>query len=257
MKIKQNKSVVVFEINDENRKCEFNGDGYKKPFIDFIQSLGFDAELKYDFSDAVVVNGEEFNICTDNASYMSKNAFSRDENIRKPINRFIILQLLSHTSSTIIKIHFNKEYDGDKLRKKINDAIQAKIDRRQSIIDGEIKDEQNTTAIAKHFMSKDGFKEIVTSIQIKEGKILFDINNSTTLTIKASGEFIEFDIYKKEVKSESDLNPMFNELFKLKEKTEKLLNIIKSNPLDTNLIEYCEKTYSKTYNVTKSEYSKY
>ncbi len=252
MKIKKNKSVVVFEIANE----EYSSVSYKTLFTDFIQSLGFEVELEPSI-DRITINGEDFYINDDNSSYKSKNAFTRDVSIRKPVNRFIILQLLSHSTTTIIKIQFNKEYDGDKLREKINTAIQNKIDRRQSIADSEIKDEQNTTAVAKHFISKEGFKEIVTNINIKEGKLLFSINNSTTLTVKASGEFIEFDIYKKEVKSESDLNPMFDELFKLKEKTEKLLNIIKSNPLDANLIEYCEKTYSKSYNVTRLEYSKY
>jgi len=239
MKILKNKSIVVFEINDDNRKHEFKGDGYRQLFIDFIQSLGFDAKLKYDFGSDVIINDEEFNIDIDNASYMSKNGWTREQYVRKPINRFVILKRISHTASTIIKIHFNKEYDGDKLREKINAAIQAKIDQRQRIIDVENKDKENTTAIAENFIRKNGFKDIVSYVRIHKGQISFTIKNaSAQITFKLDGDFLFFDnysVFSKEVKQESLLSEMFDELVTLRKKTEQLMDMVYSDkafPID-------------------------
>jgi len=255
MKVKKNNRVVMFEISDnsENRKYEYNRNGsgsYKKPFGDFIESLGFQVVIS-DHIDRITINGHNFDLNLNNSSYMSKNAWNREENVRKPINRFI--SIMAGHDTTLIKIHFNKEYDGDKLCEKINAAIKSIIDIEQYRIDKDNKNKINTIAIAEHFMNLGNFKDIVEYIKIHKGNIHYTIDVAY-IVVTTKGELVSFDTRKTEVKNEADLSDLFYKLSTLKERTEKILYIVKQNPINENLISWAENAYNSDYNVKEINY---
>lgn len=259
MKVLKNKRIVVFEINDneENRKYEhsgkYSGSNYKKPFADFIQSLGFDVVVQ-DHIDEFTINGENFRIYLGNASYMTKNAWSREVSVRKPINRYV--SIMRSFDSTLLKVHFNKEYDGDKLCKVINDEIQSRIDARQSHEDSKNRDKENTIAVAEHFMLNDDFKNIVERIKIHQGKIQFQFDGGS-LTITAKKEFVDFDINTVRVSNENELPSLFDKLACVKENSKKLLEAVKQNEFTDNIIEWCQNTYNRYYDVKQLKYSEH
>ncbi len=258
MKIKKNKRIVVLEINDdhENRKLEYgkySGSNYKKPFADFIESLGFEVVLQSHI-DAIEINGERFDLYLGNASYMTKNAWSREVSVRKPINRYV--SIMRGHDTIVLKIHFNKEYDGDKLCKTINDAIQSRIDARKFHEDNKNEDKNNTIAVAEHFMVNDDFKNIVEKIKIHHGKIqlMFD---GATLIITPNKQFVSLDINSSEIKNETELPSLFDKLFALKENTNKLLQVVKQNEFTNEIIQWCEKAYYRYYDVKELKYSEH
>lgn len=260
MKVLKNKRIVVFEINDneENRKYEYSGkysgSNYKKPFADFIESLGFEVVVE-DHIDEFKINGEEFRIYLGNASYMTKNAYTREVSVRKPINRYV--SIMKSFDSTLLKVHFNKEYDGDKLCKVINDAIQSRIDARQFHEDKKNQDKENTIAVANHFIScNDDFKNIVEIIKIHQGQIqlMFD---GGTLIIKPNKEFVSLDINNSSVNNETEIPLYFDKLITIKENTNKLLQIVKQNEFTSNIIEWCQNTYHRYYDVKELKYSEH
>lgn len=256
MKALKNKRIVVFEINDneENRKYEsgkYSGRNYKKPFADFIETLGFQVEVE-DHLDAMKINGERFDLYLGNASYMTKNAWTREVTVRKPINRYV--SIMRGYDSTLLKVHFNKEYDGDKLCKVINDAIQSRIDARQFHEDNKNRDKENTIAVAKHFMIHNDFKNIVHRIKIHQGKIQFNFDGGS-LTITPKKEFVDFDINTARVSNENELPSLFDKLLVLKENANKLLEAVKQNEFTNEIVEWCEKTHNRYYDVKESKYS--
>lgn len=258
MKVLKNKRIVVFEISDnhESRKYEYgrgSGSNYKKPFADFIESLGFEVVLQ-DHIDAIEINGERFDIYLGNASYMSKNGWSREVSVRKPINRYVSI-MHSH-DSTLLKVHFNKEYDGDKLCKTINDAIQSRIDARKFHEDRKNIDKENTIAVAEHFMVNENFKNIVQSIRIHKGVIQFNLNGAS-LTITPNKQFVNFDVNSSDIKNETELPSLFDKLFALKENSNKLLQMVKQNEFTNEIIQWCEKAYNRYYDVKELEYSEH
>lgn len=92
--MKKKPSIVVFEVNDNNRsKIEYGkhtGKDYFILFCEFIASLGYDVESDLLLGE-IKINGHKFKVDTNNASYMSKNAFNRTISIRKPQNRYILI----------------------------------------------------------------------------------------------------------------------------------------------------------------------
>jgi len=254
METKKNKSIVVYEFNDKGRGLELDGSKYINSFIEFIESLGFEIVYGHSLS-SIKINGYSFILNTDNASYNSKSAFTREINVRKPANRFISIKKLYGEDANILKIHFNKEYDADKLREKINSAIQKINDINDSIIARKNKDKENTIAIAEHFMSKEGFSDIVTLIKIEKSKLHF-FTDFFQLIFTTKGEFVSYHIYKN-IDKESELDLFLSTTPYLQENTTKLFKILKQNPIDSNLIEWATEAYNRCYNVTKLEYSEY
>jgi len=259
MQIKKNKRIVVFEISDdhESRKHEYGkyiGGNYKKPFADFIESLGFEVVLQ-DHIDAIEINGERFDLYLGNASYMSKNAWNREVDVRKPINRYV--SIMKGYESTMLKVHFNKEYDGDKLCKTINDAIQSRIDAKKFHEDTKNQDKINTIAVAEHFMLSDDFKNIVQSIRIHKGEIQFNLDGAS-LTIKPNKQFVNFHVNSSEaVLNEAELNSLFDKLFSLKEKANSLLQMVKQNEFTNEIIQWCQTAYNRHYDIKELKYSDY
>lgn len=260
MKVKKNKRIVMFEVSDdhESRKNEhsgkWSGSNYKRPFADFIESLGFEVVLE-DHIDRIVINGHNFDLYVGNASYMTKNAYTREVSVRKPINRYV--SIMKGHDSTLLKIHFNKEYDGDKLCKTINDAIQSRIDAQKSHEDKKNEDRQNTIAVAEHFMVNDDFKNIIERIKIHQGQIQL-IFDGATLIITPNKQFVCLDINSSEIKNETELSSCFDKLLTIKENTNKLLQIVKQNEFTSNIIEWCNsKAYHRYYNVKELKYSEH
>ena len=54
------KDTTMFEVNDKGRENEITGDRYKKPFVDFIESLGYEVEYPDMYFSKVKINGIDF-----------------------------------------------------------------------------------------------------------------------------------------------------------------------------------------------------
>lgn len=257
MKIVKKKSVVVFEVNDTNRGTheygKYSGKAYFIPFTDFIESLGYDISIRESISE-ITINGHKFEVNTNNASYMSQNSYNREVNVRKPQNRYITIE--HGYKKTLIKIHFNKEYDANKLRAKINDAIQSKESIIQNRINRENNNETNTTSIAKSYIDS-GIIGIANNLFISQGEILLHIDGAT-ISFNINGEISKLTIHQRDAKGESGITTMFNDLNIIHDKIKKLTKIIKDNPIPSELSEWASSEDSHGSYIFKTlEYSKY
>lgn len=251
----------MFEVNDDKpfRKLELKaGHEYVISFIDFIKSMGFDIGLKYIGTDSVLINGHEFFIDINSASYMSQQAWSRERTIRKPQNRFIALRRYSHDTESIIKIHFNKEYSTDKLRTKITKVISDKEEWIKNQEANEISDKKNTIEIAKRYTSNPAIKELLRSIVIHNGLIDLFIIKIGCLTIDLNNNFVHFVFHSQEAKTPEEIRELLKDLETAKQKISQILFFANSQSfLSHEIEEWAKRTHQKSYNVINDEYSKY
>jgi len=214
-KKKKTRNIVVYEVNDSNTEFEFecgrlSGNNYINSCIAFIESLGFEISRKYEHSDNVIINGVEFQLDTDSASYLSKNAWSRIVSVRKPKNRFVTIT--RGYKNNIAKIYINQEIDADKLRERINAGINnyhALIETRKQ---EELGRQNKTIAIATHFLNDPEIKKAIRVIMIDTNTIRFAFHNKFSLVISADGKLI----------SASFNHPGVNNVEQLKEFTEEI-----------------------------------
>ncbi len=248
----------MFEVNDDGRESEYYGYTYIDPFVDFLNTFGFDVAQGGKGSSSIKIDGIDFHINDKSCSYMSKSAFSRIRSVRKPANRFILLTKSYSGKDYILKVHFNKEYDGVVIRKKIQDAIDEHNNVEKLIADRQETDRINTIAVANHYLSQPGIKNNVHSIGISEGKISFDIRTAhTTITIKNTGFFEGVSMWKMEA-GESELKEMLKTLADLPSKIESIVSsIAAAGPVSEDLQQWAIKAYSKSFDVVKMEYWKH
>jgi hypothetical protein len=170
--------TTIYEVNDENRGYETYGHTYEKSFVSFIESLGFDIKPQFEKSPSLgyMIQGVVFKVNTDNASYMSKNAYTRDVKPRKAQNRYIIL---TSGNTNVIKVHFNKELDAPKLKAKINQAIADYFEKEERITAIKKANDENTIAIAMHYLQGEHnlLKSALHQIHIQQGIITFYFKN--------------------------------------------------------------------------------
>ncbi len=257
MELTKKKSIVVFEVNDNNRSMheygKHAGREYFIPFTEFIESLGFEISTHAAIQE-ITINGHKFDVRTNNASYASKNSYNRDVNIRKPENRYITIEH-GYTTPNILKIHFNKEYDANKLRAKISAAIKSKEDRIQYVIDTENRNKNNTTFIAESYVDA-GISNIATNLSVSKGEIKIYMNGAV-INFNTKGEFAKTILHQREANSDYEIITMFNDLNTIHDKINKLSNIIKNNPTPSDLLEWLSGECSGSYNFKTLEYSKY
>ncbi len=178
--------TTMYEVNDENRGYETSGHTYEKSFVSFIESLGFDIKPQFEKSPSLgyMIQGVEFKVNTDNASYMSKNAYTRDVKPRKAQNRYIIL---TSGNTNVIKVHFNKELDAPKLKAKINQAITDYLEKKERIAALKKSDDENTATIAMHYLQGENnlLKSTIRQIRIEKGVIAFYFKNIGSIEVSA------------------------------------------------------------------------
>ncbi len=256
LETKKTKKVetTMYEVGDRiDRKFEFSGDGYLKSFWGFVESLGYDVSEKFPDSDHrnsfqqyIIINGVEFEINVDNASYMSRNAYTREDNVRKPQNRFIAL---TYRSKNIVKIFFNKEYETKKLKTKIDAAIQKDHDIELEIVDRKNRDRNNTAAIAAIYMNNTSVSEAITLIKIHRGEVRFYFHDAAySLAIKTDNSFVQVSFDPEEMKSPEEFVSF---VLTVKERADKIAlvvsDIINSNKMSDELVQWAAEAYERTF----------
>lgn len=194
-KTKKKDSAVMLEINDNGITVEYHDSSrYIKPFIEFISSIGFQAKLQYEhfskYATIIINDILKVDIDASAATINSKNAFTRDLAVRKPDNRFILLKHSYTTDNYILKVFVNKEMNGDKLKQKLNQAIQEHIDKEQKYQNLQNQNTDNTIFVGKHYIFNDDLKSAIKYINIDKGRILFYLIDSSCICIDILGAFI-------------------------------------------------------------------
>lgn len=187
-KLKKTKNTTMFEVNDNGREHEFSGHSYVKPFFSFLESLNLDIKLKHPdalgLEHSIVINGYDFPINDDNASFMTKNAYKRDQWQRKPENRFMILEC---RASDNIRVHINKEIDSDKLKTRIKDAVKSLVDRDNEIAERDKRDHDNTCKVANHYLSNPEILNVIDTVNIEKGIIRLGLKKGGSIYVHAEG----------------------------------------------------------------------
>lgn len=193
---KKKKDVVIYEVNDKGRKYEFgrhSGECYRQSFVSFIESLGFELEEKFKQPHTfmeILIDGVEFYINADSASYMSQNAYTRDIAVRKSVNRFVLIQDYSHSKAYHLKVHINKELDADKLKKKLTAAIEA---RKKQVSDIELRDamrEKSIMAVGYHYFKDQEFlTSEIEDLNIACNGLTFSLSNGCQVELTPFGGF--------------------------------------------------------------------
>lgn len=252
--MKNKPSIVVFEVSDNNASNHDYGrhacDKHLNDFSDFIKSLGYDVELD-SFLGKLKIEGHEFNINNDNASYMSKNSFTKMAVVRKPENRYIIIQ--KGYKQNLLKVQFNKEYDANKLRNKIDEEIA----RRNDLISKKAKEDaeniKNVTAIAEKYIDS-GIKDLANILNISDSLIKIYTNHS----------ILEFDFSSRLLKSallqpsrfhnELGSDNIYSYLESISEEIKQISKIIKDNSFSPELVEWSRTKTSGSYKFKTMEY---
>ncbi len=207
----------------------------------------------------MTINGwEDFKIDADCASYHTNSAW-KGRGIRKDENRNIKLTTRGYKPDTIFKITFNKEYDANKLRAKINEAIQGEVERKESIKQRLLTDNENTVAIANNYiLNNPNFNHVpVSNIVIHEGKIKFYIDNCGCFEINANGDFSSFHLDSKEIKNKDDFSLFYCHVGRVKEYVINMHGAIIQRELSQELQEWAKTAHNRTYHVKEKKYSQY
>lgn len=255
--MKKKPSIVVFEVNDNNRsKIEYGkhtGKDYFILFCEFIASLGYDVESDLLLGE-IKINGHKFKVDTNNASYMSKNAFNRTISIRKPQNRYILI--VKGHNKYLIKVQINKEYDANKLREKINEEINRLEELAKKNIDRESSNINNITFIAKKYIDS-GIRELANSFTVKNGIIEIYIKEAFFEFDIISGVLKSLTIYQKDYSNEFEINNIFSDFQNLDTKIKQIIKIVKDNPIPKELLDWSMGNSNGSYAFKTLKYSKY
>lgn len=251
------KDIVIFEINDTGRGHEFKaGHGYVDAFIGFLESLGYEPSRKYEHSTDIELDGISFGIGTGNASYMSRNAYTRDEYVRKSVNRWIGLE--KGYDSIAAKVYINKEMDADKIKKQINGAIDAAKGRFKNIEDTKAQDKKNSIAIGDHYSKCRLVKRHCRGIYVEKGVLSFDLKGYSSIQIKADGSFLGLSLYMSKVESITDIPKVAGIIEKEMKVVEAIAKEITGfAKLSADLQEWTVKAYHVRYDVQKKKLFEY
>ncbi len=250
---KKPKNTVIFEINDNGKEHEFKAYGgrYEKAFIGFLESLGLDPKQKYEHSNDVIIDGIEFGIETGNASYMSRNSYTREESVRKPQNRWVSLS--KGYGSDTVRVHINKELDADKLKARIMKAVADAKARIKEVEDSRNKDRENLVAIGKHFSQPAPIRKYVERIHINQGTIGFQ-TEFATINIKTDGSFqsvsIHHPVMEDQAKVAKQLSDISHEISLIPD----LIKLIGfQGRISDELVAWAEKERNGCFNVKKQD----
>lgn len=205
---KPKKSTTMFEMDDTNRSYESCGDRYIKPFKDFLATLGYEIVFKYPDSpilgDKILIDDIEFKIYAESASYWAEQAFTRKSGPRKAENRYVALQLPSG-NAFVVKVYINKEMETQKIKAKIDAAIQASKDRDAELKRLEVEREANTVLVGNHYFADPKVRGFTKTLGIQQGKISFQFQGRFSLEIMADGSFHQAGYRPDEMNTHDDV----------------------------------------------------
>lgn len=254
---KSKKDIVIFEINDTGREHEYKaGPGYVEAFIGFLESLGYEPTRKYEHSTDIQLDGVSFAIHTGNASYMSKNIYTRDRFVRKPDNRWIGLEKCH--DSIAVKVYINKEMDAAKIKKQINGAIEEAKGRFREIEDTRAKDRANSITIGEHYSKCKLVKRHCSAVYVEKGTISFNLKGYASIRIKADGSFKGFSLYMSEIGTISEIPVVAHILEKeMKVVSDIAKEVTAFKKLSDDLQQWTVTAYHVRYDVQKKKLFEY
>lgn len=237
-------NVVVYEVSDEGRERECNhgrhdnaGRVYYTSFVDFIASLGyeFDEDKDAPHFSRIKIRGVDLYVDLHNATYKSFLKFQREIIIRKPENRYIALRSDFSSDKSIVKIHFNKEYDSEKIKAKIDKYIDGVINYKQERIDKEQAKKDNIIALANLLNSQKtlegkSLSDFCNSCWVSDKRISLNIENAFQLVFSSDLKFSSFHFYDEYCKVEvlGELNNFFTKIEALKVKANVAIKLVES-----------------------------
>lgn len=261
IKPKKVRATTMFEINDEGRQNEYDrhgksvGSNYIKPFVEFLESLGFEIKSKYDdtpgLTDHIIIDGVEFGIDTTNASYKSYNIYDRKVNVRKPENRYVALER-GYNRPVACRVHINKEIDAENLKARINKAIQEEKDRETAYLNREQLNKDNAVTIAVYFLKNKRIKEFTRQIGIERSKINFSFNDGSYLTIGADGKSLGTSFYIDKIETIAQMDDLVLNVSNRARKFRDIVNLICSiPPISKDLADWTKEQHHIYFNVAK------
>lgn len=212
----------------------------------------FDVELDA-FLGKLKIEGHEFNVNTDNASYMSKNLYRREVTVRKPENRYILIE--KGYKKNLLKIQFNKEYDANKIKQKIDEEINRLNELAKNTVDREAANLNNVTMMAKKYIDS-GIKDLANSISVSGGLINIYTEEGIFNFSFDNGILKMAIIHQKTYTNESDSINIITDLEKIGNKIKNISQIIKENPMPVELLEWSKVQSSGSYSFKRLEYNK-
>jgi len=239
--------TTMYEVNDSGRNGEINGSHYFSSFVSFIESLGYDVETR-PHSENIKIKGIEFCVNTGNASFMSRNSYTRITSIRKPQNRFITLSWSSWGSNYILKVFINKEMETAKLKQKIDKAIEWYNNRDKEIADRQLNDQKNTETIGLHYFGNATIKSSVNRLLVHQGEITFSFHDRFYLIIKADSSFSKAEFHPNEMKSIDEVESFANSILARSEDFESVCRLIlDAGKISDELIEWSKGQHHKYF----------
>lgn len=199
---------TMLEINDAGRESEYSvcGDNYKKAMLSFLESLGYEVTLRHEghYGLGVVIDGVEFMMGDDNASYMTENIYSRKRYVRAAHNRYMSL---SCPGSKNMNIQINKEYDANDIRKRITKMMEANQARERGIEDNKNERDRNVMQIGRHYLTRPTIKKAVDHIYIDKTIIQFSfINKVFQLKVDMTNNAWVASFNMDDIKTKEDMN---------------------------------------------------
>ncbi len=209
--------TIIFEVSDNiNGKADLSTSSYDRLFCEFLATLNlpdFEYKVGYNFCE-VFIDGITFSVETKNCTYWARNAWTRKTEKRKDENRFAVLgfswDLLD--GKYTVKVHINKEIDGDKLKAKILKAVEGRK-LYTSEIESKRKHEENVLdSLCVMFKSSTVFiHKYVTNIHFHKGSITFIVNDIVYIKFNTNFGFLDFSI-RSSTTNITDFNTILDKL---------------------------------------------
>lgn len=252
---KKKKNTVIFEINDTGRDEEYTpGSDYFKSFVGFIESLGYEVKASEGYREnKITIKGVELNTDNTACSTWAYHPYGREWKERKPQNRFMLLSYFDNS----VRIHINKEIDGDSLRRRIDALIQLDAERNRQIEEYETIKYNNTKAVGEHYLSVPGICTTVSMICIEKSIIQFHTDGPATIYINADGTFNKVTFYTGDINTRKDLDKQVRSLMEASTFVGPLVDLILKHPkLPAHIIDWTKDAYYQRYDVRKKKVDK-
>lgn len=249
IKTKKVRATTMFEINDSGREHEYSRRGktydgvYIKPFIEFLESLGYEITYKYGdtpgLTSNIIIDGVEFGIDAGNATYATYDIYKRKRSVRKPENRYVALER-GYSRPVACRVHINKELDTENLKARINKAIKEEQDRDKAIEDRDKLTYDNTIATAMHYLKNKRIKEFTNFTYINRSVMNFNLKDGSCVSIDTqTGALIKAILKVDEIETAEAMDELVLTISNRSRKFRDIVNLIISTaPMQKGLADW-------------------
>ncbi len=240
-KTKKSVDTVVFEVPDSTFAETSAGSHYYTLFLSFLESLGIDFEEYISYLQEIKIDGVEFDVNTDNASSHSRNAFTRETNIRKPQNRYIKLECGRIGN---VRVYINEEMDANKIRAAIVKLVQTEKEKEQAIKDRDNRRKLNMKLIAEHYL-KISFFNATTLHSMRITKydttqcIYFRLHDGVSFHVTEKGKLVITNINTSDGIIQNEINSVTDTITRRVSLLQKAVTLVENHdPLSDELQEF-------------------